>query len=430
MGRVFLSVLGTGDYVECIYKFDGDFESVPTRYVQEATVSRYCKDWGPNDKIIIFTTSDARDRNWNDHDYYDKIEKRSYQREGLETRLKSLGILAQITNIDIVEGKSVEEIWSIFQNIFDNLNEHDEIVFDITHSFRSIPMLVLVVLNYAKVLKKVNLTGIYYGAFEVLGPPHQARTIPLDERKAPIFDLTPFVELQDWSTAIDRFLKAGDASMAAELAKSSRGNLDITCASDLAEKMLQFTTSLSTCRGKNLATCARELRAAIAACENSNMPPTALSHLLTLIQDNLESFPDDEIRSGVAASRWCLDHNLIQQGITILQETVISFLCELAGLDHRNSECRKIAKCAVVCRKKPEDEWKNEAAKNPEVTRICIKAIQGSAQLMGFLGKELPRLDSYRNDIDHAGFTDQTHEPEKFKNALAKAIDAVSKIVQ
>ena len=429
MARLFLSVLGTGDYVECIYTFDGDFESSPTRYVQEASVARYCKDWGPNDKIFIFTTSDARDKNWNDHDYYDKIEKRSYQREGLETRLKSLGILAQITNIDIVEGKSVEEIWSIFQNIFDNLNEHDEIVFDITHSFRSIPMLVLVVLNYAKVLKNITLRGIYYGAFEVLGRLDQVRSIPLPERKAPIFDLTPFVELQDWATAIDRFLKAGDASMAAELAKSSRGNLDITCASDLAEKMLEFTTSLSTCRGKNLATCARELRTATSACENSNMRP-ALSHLLTLIQDNLEGFPNDEIRSGVAASRWCLDHNLIQQGITILQETVISFLCELAGLDHRNNEFRKIAKSAVVCRKKTENEWKHEAARNPEVTRTCVKAIQGNTRLMGFLGKELPRLDSYRNDIDHAGFTDQTHEPAKFKNALEKAIDAVSKIIQ
>lgn len=429
MARVFLSVLGTGDYVECIYKFDDGAESKPTRYVQEATVGRFCQDWDANDKIVIFTTSQAEIQNWHDHQYDDKSEGQSYQREGLRSRIDSLGLAAQKSNVMIPDGKSVDEIWKIFDVIIDNLHDNDEIIFDVTHSFRSIPMLVLVVLNYAKVLKNIRLSGICYGAFEVLGPQNKAREIPLAERKADVFNLTPFVELQDWATAIDRFLKAGDATMAAKLAKSSTGDLEIECAEELAKKMLAFTNGLSTCRGKDFARCARQLRIATAACERPNIRP-ALRHLLTLLEENLNQFPDDEIKSGLAAARWCLDHNLIQQGITILQETVISFLCELAGLDHKNSECRKIAKSAVICRKKPENEWKFEAAKNPETTRQCVNAINDNQDLMKFLGKQLPKLDSFRNDIDHAGFTDQTNEPHKFKEALEKAIDAVSEIIK
>lgn len=39
--------------------------------------------------------------------------------------------------------------------------EGDEIIFDITHSFRSIPMLAITIMNYAKVLKNCKLKEVY-----------------------------------------------------------------------------------------------------------------------------------------------------------------------------------------------------------------------------------------------------------------------------
>ena len=53
-------------------------------------------------------------------------------------------------------------------------------------------MLAIVVLNYAKTLKKIKLRGIYYGAFEVLGSFEEASKIPISERRVPVLDLTTY----------------------------------------------------------------------------------------------------------------------------------------------------------------------------------------------------------------------------------------------
>ena len=49
----------------------------------------------------------------------------------------------------------------------DVIDEGEEIYFDITHGLRNIPMLVMAILEYAKVTKGILIGGIYYGAFEV-----------------------------------------------------------------------------------------------------------------------------------------------------------------------------------------------------------------------------------------------------------------------
>ncbi|MGB9617916.1 MAG: TIGR02221 family CRISPR-associated protein, partial [Desulfomonilaceae bacterium] len=168
MARVFISVLGTGDYVPCSYRFNDGTVVSSVRFVQEATVSYSCMEWSDQDRILIFTTEGSRTKNWEDSGATD-VEGNPL--EGLAARLNALPLRVPFCNVMIPDGKIQEEIWEIFQALLANLMEGDEVVFDITHSFRSIPMLVLVVLNYAKVVKKVTLRGIYYGALEALGVP-------------------------------------------------------------------------------------------------------------------------------------------------------------------------------------------------------------------------------------------------------------------
>lgn len=54
MARVYLSFLGTNDYLACTY-YTGDREVENVRFVQEATLGLYCRKWTPDDRIIIFT---------------------------------------------------------------------------------------------------------------------------------------------------------------------------------------------------------------------------------------------------------------------------------------------------------------------------------------------------------------------------------------
>lgn len=427
MAKVFISVLGTSKYLECIYTFENELNPCSTRYVQEATVANFCRNWSEKDRILIFTTKQAEKTNWIDQAIHNPDDVRKPWL-GLKSRLYGLEIPSTIQNVEIPEGKSVDEIWIIFEQIYESLHHGDEVIFDITHAFRSIPMLVMIVLNYAAVLKKIKLKGIYYGAFEVLGNPREAEQIPLEERKVSVFDLTPFVELQQWSIAIDRFIKSGDADLAAELARAPMTPFSSSDSEELASKMTNFTMSLATCRGPMLAESAKELRESIKQFERQNIRPS-LKHLLDLLEQKVEQFPDDEILSGLAAAKWCLEHNLIQQGFTILQETAVSYMCQLAGVDHKNNVYRKIAPSAIVCRNKPRSKWQWPAINYPEITDQFIASFEGNPHVISFLDKPWNKLKAQRNDLDHAAYTEQTSSPEKFLDRLRDGISQVEKLI-
>ena len=64
MARKFISMLGTSNYRSCVYS-NGN-EKVETRFIQKALTDIYMKDIKPEDKIVIFLTKLAREKNWED----------------------------------------------------------------------------------------------------------------------------------------------------------------------------------------------------------------------------------------------------------------------------------------------------------------------------------------------------------------------------
>jgi len=102
-----------------------------------------------------------------------------------EIHAAALNKLCDFEPIKIPNGKSEEEFWIIFDKITSVINEGDEIVFDITHGFRSQPFIVIVLLLYLKALKNIKIKNILYGAFEAK-----------DENNiTPVFELKSFIDL-------------------------------------------------------------------------------------------------------------------------------------------------------------------------------------------------------------------------------------------
>ncbi len=443
MARVFISVLGTGDYVPCNYQFTKDGKIVHVvhnvRFVQEATVSFSCRDWTENDRILIFTTEASKKKNWENRP---QVDLPGDNIEGLAARLDALSLPTLVQNVMIPDGKSEEEIRSIFKTLVDCLTDGDTVVFDITHSFRSIPMLVMVVLNYAKVMKKVSLSGIYYGALEALGTPTEVQRLMPENRNVPVFDLTPFDTLLDWTVAIDRFVSAGDASSVSNLAKSmvtdrlrqSRGSdHDAKVVCTIADNMNAFTKNLSTCRGRSISKCASKLISSIrsgTAILNDIVP--AISPLIKSVEQSLANFVGDKIRDGMAAARWCSEHNLIQQGFTILQETLICYLVDQVKEDFGRRENREIATSSIEIfkRKIPEHAWQGAAGTHPAKTRKYIELFDKRPDLASFVtGGIYDRLKDYRNDINHGGYLNNSRKAENFRGVLSETLAEVEKFL-
>lgn len=201
MGRhVLLSFLGLSDYEYCFYTYEGKTSSY-TRFVQTA-VYELLRGEQPMD-VIVFATKEARERNGEDR------LRGEEQLEGLMTAFRRIAPEANVKMVDIDNGQDERTNWRLFDRIMSEIGEGDTIYFDITHSFRSIPFVALIVLNYARLVKKAEIGAIVYGWFEVLGRPMDVKQMPPEERLAPIVNLTSMASLLDWTNGVDQFLRTG-----------------------------------------------------------------------------------------------------------------------------------------------------------------------------------------------------------------------------
>jgi CRISPR-associated Csx2 family protein len=94
----------------------------------------------------------------------------------------------------------------LLSDLAGRLDEKEEIVIDITHSFRHLPMLALVAARFLAIVKRVLVKEIYYGALEMT---------ETDEK--PVIRLKGLLDMLDWVDALVSFDKSGDYGVFAPL---------------------------------------------------------------------------------------------------------------------------------------------------------------------------------------------------------------------
>lgn len=420
MSKKLLSFLGTNYYIRTIYTMK-DKESTPHRFIQASLAELICKDWGKEDSIHIFLTKESEDKNWNKtpKNFGEIQRQKEYDWEhetykGLYEVLESLKLPFNKENIistRVPEGWKEKEKWEIFNKIVDQINDNDEIYFDMTHSFRYLPMLAIIALNYIRVVKKnIKIKGIYYGAFEAIGPAYQVKVLPVEQRKAPVFDLIGFENLMRWTAGVDRFVGTGDASILSGLVKEKELGED-SPEKKLVENMEKFGKIMATCRGRKIGEGAKAVKDSIEEFKGSlgkerkpGMSP--LVHLLGKVEDKMNGFENDDIKNGLEAVKWCLEHNMTQQGYTILEELIITFIAKQYYKDKPKKvyeEQRRIILSKiiyVICNSLPEEKWDKSLQREENIKKI--EQIKKHDNIMA-LGKLFYELAEYRNDIDHSG---------------------------
>ncbi len=157
--RVFLSVLGVAFYETCRYRKD-DFTGSETLFCAEefTRISTAAGELGrrkPPGSYAPdrFGKEEQLGQESGDPFLCQLQNEVAYQ--GLEKILQDMNL--SYLDIAIPDGKDSEQMWEIFEVIFDELQEGDELYLDITNSFRYLPMLLVVLVNYAKLLKNVKV---------------------------------------------------------------------------------------------------------------------------------------------------------------------------------------------------------------------------------------------------------------------------------
>lgn len=409
--KVFISFLGTNNYLQTHYELNGDLSS-PVRFIQQALIQSLCKEWTENDCVMIFYTggdNGSYKKNWLDNGQTFFNENEEVESIGLYTTLKNMDIPMAIEGYEISEGFSEEDIWSIFDCVYDKLQENDEIYFDVTHAFRSIPLFSTVLFNYARFMKQARLVSIHYGAFEKLGSVRAVLQLPLEQRIAPVVDLTSLVELQNTNVAASNFVEFGDVgTIASQLdtdvlpdsKKQRSAYMAIQC---LKSELTKLNDYIQTCRmgdireGKYMKQILAQFNTAMRA-EHLQMSERLL---LRKIKEHLRDFKTENTDDNIAAAvEWAYRYNMLQQTYTLGQEFVISKVASL--LNERNpfekSEKKRFRLYVGGLLGIPEGaEYKDDLAEYPELTDELLKA-----DWLVALRSEYDVLRKNRNALNHA----------------------------
>ena len=426
--RVFLSVLGVAFYETCRYRKD-DFTGSETLFVQKSLIEylQQQENWGGDSDLVLMLLTDlARKNNWDKNlktRFCAKLQKEiAYQ--GLEKILLDMNLSYQ--DIAIPDGKDSDQMWEIFEVIFDKLQEGDELYLDITNSFRYLPMLLVVLVNYAKLLKNVKVKAIFYGNYEARDK---------ESNIAPIMDLLPLSVLQDWTLAASDYLRYGQVEKLFELSESSLIPIlkNTETRTKDAEKLRSFVTKLkemveerTTCRGYAIVGSKNVRKLKCTASEIQKVTIVQLRPIFEKIKQSLNDFDAKEnVLNCIKAAKWCCDNKLYQQATTMLEEGLGTFLCCHYQLDYRKMANRDAIFGCISIKTQNKDIEENKANKELVEKILADDSVWGNKAFVTILQKIL----ELRNDYNHAGFKKNPFSAQKVIETIEELLDGIEEVL-
>lgn len=325
---------------------------------------------------------------------------------------------ADVQPVDIPDGRTDAELWTVFQRVVDVVEPEESVIFDITHGYRSLPFLAFLSAAYLRTVKRARLEAVYYGAFEA----KDQSTPP----RAPVIDLTRFVELFDWMVGANRFVQFGDARDLAQLLTAQHERIKPDPRTTDKAAMSAWSSSPLKRAASNLTRASRALRVvrpaeAMDASEKirTQLPDAvhssqAMARPFTLLSQHiLDSFAPIALSEteqhqnparALAVERnligWYLKRNQTFQAVALAREWLVSWIMAQVGMagqimdkDARWKIERAIGRHVQQFQAKSSVEEELDEAL-PDVSNL--PNINDLAQFFNQLGE-------LRNDLMHAG---------------------------
>lgn len=487
MTNHFISVLGTGLYEPVVY-FDDIYNDNDKEweFVQFAIIDKYKEQLLDDGRITIFVTNQSNKMNYLNRTYSEIEAERaskwkSREKDKVKAGAAKIGFAEQFRRefpeladklnvVEIPSGENEDEIWEIFNELYSQIGEEEEILFDVTHAFRSIPIIMMSVMNYVKVMKSCVLGNISYGAFE-------AARIKENQKYVQMVNLTYLDEILDWSNAANEFMKYGNSSMIKsvydvkfdslpnEEKKNWRG------VKKIVDAMSDLSNTILTCRGNH--ELAKEKTKSILGAYN-NLAKVSSNENLHKIKQIKPLFPlfektrdafrvfDKEkgYQTGLAVVEWSIQNNMVQQGYTALEESLKTFMCDYYDLNQfdkfmREDVCspctyyltanyealrnkRKASadtsqfedelrvKIISGVRANPMDRWINHGSIEETLDKVC----EIIATFPFEFANQIQVIKDERNDINHFGMRKSVISSNDLFEKLDEHNNIVSKYIE
>ncbi len=223
----------------------------------------------------------------------------------------------------INEAEVMENI-NIILGLQQYLRTNDELIVDITHSFRSLPMFMMNLLIYLQNVspKKITISHIHYGMLEMnkeLG-------------YAPIIDLKAMMQVNDWITGAYSFSMFGNAYKISRLMENEDKGV--------SNLLYDFSNLMNLNDIYNIQNIAQRL-SAVKNKEYSTLLPTLT--ITPIVNNFVSRFGTKGKQSAfqLKVAKWQLEHKKYAQALLTVNEAIITFVCETLGLDWSDFDNRE-----------------------------------------------------------------------------------------
>jgi CRISPR-associated DxTHG motif protein len=339
--------------------------------------------------------------------------------------------VADVQPVDIPDGRTDAELWTIFQRVVDVVAPEESVIFDITHGYRSLPFLAFLSAAYLRTVKRARLEAVYYGNFE-------ARDASVTPNRAPVIDLTRFVDLLDWMVGADLFVRFGDARDLADLLqtqharikpdprRASKAELSAWNNSPIkttANNLTRVSRALRVVRPADAMdasdTVIRQLPAALRSIESLARPFAPLSQqvaesfaAIALERKAQEGDPHRALEFERNLFTWYMERNQIFQAVALAREWLVSWVMAHVGMATQSldKEARQRVERAIGREvQRLQDKTLPETNAEALPSLAGVPAIPDVAQLYNQLGE-------LRNDLMHAGKRTDALSAEKVES--------------
>lgn len=309
MSKIFISFLGTGalkavpGYKEVGYFFENSVEQYTSCFAQRAIIEKHQAE--SFDKICLLMTPESRDKH----------------RDLLIDELIEIGCQPEVIIEDdsITTNQSTEQQWKWFDSLQRQIDDGDEVIFDFTHGFRSVPIIFSTAISFLQKVKSFKLLHAYYGYVDV------------DLNKGEIIDMAKFYRINEWADGVSRLVDMADASKLAELAEEGKADgFAALSDEDLTKALHELTDLIKNIDVNNVGQKADEALRLIAA--KKETCTGADEQLLEMVVEKFSSlailgsgrYDYDYFRLQLALSEMLLKHGLNMQAFTVMREMIAS----------------------------------------------------------------------------------------------------------
>ncbi|HWQ13963.1 MAG TPA: TM1812 family CRISPR-associated protein [Roseiflexaceae bacterium] len=317
--------------------------------------------------------------------------------------------------------KTEADVWTMFDTITAIIQLGDEIILDVTLSFRSIPILALIAGTYLRVARQAKLKLLTYA--EVTAGAYDA----------PLRDLTGFMNLLDWTSAADSFVRHGRFSEVNLLLESHGADrpLLVTAAEhmSLLARALLMTRPVLTMQTAHALT--ETIRRLAAETPNNSGPfdvllahikkeydPLALEQPLAQDQATRREVLDRTLRM----VKWYLDKDLPINAMTLAREWLVSIVVYYQNGDLFDDR-RSFGRGAPGARERAEELINRGTPATLPRDDPLYQMLPKIQSLWKRVAEDptFQQAADLRNDLAHAGMRRQARHPD----AIAEAVRGI-----